>query len=80
MFFFLIAGTKTVAKRLGSTEEAIHCPTCGTVARFERKSERPYLTLFFVLPVVPLGRGHIVVECPACRARFAPERARRDAA
>jgi hypothetical protein len=70
MFFFLVAGNKRVSKDAGSTEQAIQCPNCGTVARFGRRTERQYLTLFFVLPVVPLGGANTVVECPTCHARF----------
>jgi hypothetical protein len=70
MMFFLLVGNRYMAKRTGTTNEVVRCPNCGTAGRFEQKSGRQYLTLFFLLPVFPIGPKRSFVECPACKARF----------
>lgn len=70
MFFFLVAGNRYRTKREGETQETMQCPYCGHFGRFERRSGRQYLTLFLVLPVVPLGTRSEFVQCPKCRTRF----------
>ena len=68
--FFLLIGNRYITKGVGTTDEVIQCPSCGTTGRFERKSGRQYLTLFFLVPVFPLGGQQTFVECPACKARL----------
>ncbi|RFU37134.1 hypothetical protein DZF91_34410 [Actinomadura logoneensis] len=51
-------------------EGTFHCPRCGGDRAYRRRSARRWLTLF-LLPVVPLRRLGEVVECRACRTRFA---------
>jgi uncharacterized Zn-finger protein len=78
--FFLLIGNRYMTKGAGTTDEVVQCPSCGATGRFERKSGRQYLTLFFLLPVLPLGGRQTFVECPACKTRFAgPESVRRAA-
>ena len=70
--FFLVVGNRYKTKGEGTTDEVVQCPNCGMVGRFERKSGRQYLTLFFLVPVLPLGGRDSYVECPRCKARFEP--------
>jgi RNase P subunit RPR2 len=69
--FFLVVGNRYRTRSEGTTYDVVRCPNCGTTGRFEKKSGRQWLTLFFVLPVVPLGGRRSFVECPSCHARFA---------
>jgi hypothetical protein len=70
MMFFLLVGNRYRTSHEGTTDETIRCPSCGATGRFERKSGRQYLTLFFLVPVLPLGGRQTFVECPNCHARF----------
>ena len=70
MMFFLVVGNRYRTKSEGTTAEAMTCPSCGASGRFERKSGRQFLTLFFVLPVLPLGGAQQFVECPNCHTQF----------
>lgn len=46
------------------------CPRCGQYVVFRPRRARTYLHLFWI-PLIPLGAGQRVLECPNCRARFA---------
>jgi predicted RNA-binding Zn-ribbon protein involved in translation (DUF1610 family) len=68
--FFIVAGNKFRSTSEGPTDHVVQCPNCGTSGRLERKTGRQYLTLFFVLPVLPIGPKRSFVECPNCGAQF----------
>jgi DNA-directed RNA polymerase subunit RPC12/RpoP len=67
---FLVIGTKYRVSGSEQTPEKIRCSRCGTVANFIEKSGRNYLTLFFVLPIFPVGKTNEFIECPNCHARY----------
>ncbi|HEY6333431.1 MAG TPA: hypothetical protein VI756_29170 [Blastocatellia bacterium] len=52
------------------TAEAMHCGRCGTIAPFIAKKGMRFLTVFFIIPVLPLSGVNHMVECPNCRARY----------
>ena len=68
--FFLVVGNRFRTRHEGTTAQVITCPSCGFQSHFERKSGRQFLTLFFVLPVLPLGGRREFVECPRCHAQL----------
>lgn len=51
-------------------EGIFHCPRCGGDRAYRRRDARRWITLFF-LPVVPLRHLGEIVECRACKTRFA---------
>lgn len=67
---FLIMGTKYRVSGEERTSEMIHCRNCGSMTQFIKKSGRNYFTLFFVLPIFPLGKTQNFVECPNCKTRY----------
>jgi DNA-directed RNA polymerase subunit RPC12/RpoP len=67
---FLIIGTKYRFSGSERTAEQNRCQRCGAMTQFIRKTGRNYLTLFFVLPLFPVGKAHNVLECPNCGARY----------
>jgi DNA-directed RNA polymerase subunit RPC12/RpoP len=67
---FLVIGTKYRVSGDERTPEQIRCSRCGTIANFIEKSGRNYLSLFFVLPIFPLGKTQNFIECPNCKARY----------
>ncbi len=69
MIFFVI-GTKFRVSGSEPTAERIRCRQCGVVTQFIKKTGRNYLTLFFVVPIFPIGKAQNLLECPNCKARF----------
>jgi hypothetical protein len=67
---FLIIGTKYRFSGSELTPKPRRCERCGTLAQFIRKTGRNYLTLFFVVPIFPIGKAQNVLECPNCQARY----------
>ena len=67
---FLIVGTKYRYTGSDKTAETLRCERCGTLAQFTKKTGRNYLTLFFVLPLFPIGKAQNMLECPNCHARY----------
>lgn len=70
MAFFFIIGMKFFAWGSERTQEQLRCGECGTVAWFVRKSGMRFLTLFFIIPVLPLSGIKKLAECPTCGARY----------
>jgi transcription elongation factor Elf1 len=48
----------------------IRCSNCGTLAQFTEKSGMNFITLFFVVPVIPISGKKKMIECPNCKTRF----------
>jgi hypothetical protein len=66
----LIAGTKFHVSGSGRTAEQHRCQRCGFLGQFFSKTGRNYITLFFVLPVIPIGKAKNILECPNCKTRY----------
>ncbi len=66
----ILIGTMNWTKTIAQGE--FHCPNCNTTRQYQRKSFRPFLTLYFI-PVIPLGKVGDFVRCRSCRVDFAPE-------
>jgi len=67
---FLIVGTKFFAWGSEKTPDMIRCSNCGALAQFTEKSGMNFITLFFIVPVIPISGKKKMIECPNCRARF----------
>jgi len=65
-----IIGTKFKVSGSERTAEQHRCERCGTLAQFIKKTGRNYITLFFLLPVIPIGKAQNMIECPNCQARY----------
>jgi hypothetical protein len=69
---FLIIGTKFFS--WGSEATAtMRCGQCNTVAPFRAKKGMRFITLFFVIPIIPISGVKELAECPNCKARFQME-------
>jgi hypothetical protein len=66
----LIIGTHFFCWKVGLTQEAWRCGNCGTGTPFAIKKGMRFLTLFFVIPVLPLSRVKHLIECPSCSTRY----------
>ena len=68
-----IIGTNFKVSGSERTAEQRRCPQCGALTQFVKKTGRNYITLFFVLPVIPIGKKQNLLECPNCKTRFQAE-------
>lgn len=70
---FFIIGTKYFTWGGRKTDDMIRCSECGTVAQFTEKTGMRFITLFFIIPTIPLSGKTKMIECPNCKARFQAE-------
>jgi transcription elongation factor Elf1 len=70
---FLVIGTKYITWGSQKTNETIRCSNCGTLAQFTEKTGMRFITLFFVVPTIPISGTTKLIECPNCKARFQTE-------
>jgi hypothetical protein len=75
MFFFFIIGTRFITWGSEPGGPTMQCARCGTVGAFGVRKGMNFVTLFFVIPVLPISGVKTILQCPTCRARF--EAARR---
>jgi hypothetical protein len=45
------------------------CPRCNQLVVFKPRRARSFIHLFWI-PLIPLGAGQPVIECPHCHTRF----------
>jgi len=62
----LVFGTRTIRWGHDRTGYLRSCPHCGFYGYFLRKKTIRALTLFFVIPIIPLSGITIVDTCPQC--------------
>ncbi|MEP6925190.1 MAG: zinc-ribbon domain-containing protein [Pyrinomonadaceae bacterium] len=48
----------------------IRCGQCGTQTQFIEKSGMRFITLFFIVPVIPISGVSKLIQCPNCKARY----------
>jgi DNA-directed RNA polymerase subunit RPC12/RpoP len=70
---FLVIGTKFITWGSQKTPETIRCSRCGTLAQFIEKTGMNFITLFFLVPTIPISGKKKMIECPNCKARFQTE-------
>ena len=69
----LIIGTRFFAWGSALTEAMMRCGQCGTLTQFKEKTGMRFVTLFFIIPVIPISGVNKLVECPNCKARYQSE-------
>ena len=67
--FFFIIGTHFFSWGSAAGEQ-MRCGKCGTVAPFIRKQGMQFITLFFIIPIVPISGVKHLLQCPVCRTRY----------
>ncbi len=70
---FFIIGTKYFTWGARQTTAPLRCSQCDIVAPFAEKTGMRFLTLFFIIPTIPLSGAKKLIECPNCKARFETE-------
>ncbi len=69
MFFFII-GTKFFSWGQERTPEAMRCGQCGTTGNFTLKKGMRFITLFFIIPLIPISGVKELMQCRTCGARY----------
>ena len=54
------------------TQGVFFCRTCGGDRSYRKRAGRRYITLFFI-PVVPLSKTSVHVQCVTCKTRYVSE-------
>jgi hypothetical protein len=67
---FIIIGTRFFTWGSGQTPQTLRCGKCGTVAPFITKSGMRFITVFFIVPVIPISGVKSLLQCPTCGARY----------
>ena len=70
MFFFFIIGTRFFTWGGDRLPQPMQCGKCGTVANFTLKKGMNFITLFFIIPVLPISGVKQLAQCPNCKARY----------
>lgn len=70
MFFIFIVGTKFFTWGSEQTPQQMRCGQCGTVTNFTIKKGMQFITMFFIIPLIPISGVKHLLQCPNCRARY----------
>lgn len=70
MFFIFIIGTHFFNWGSEQTVQPMHCSRCGAVTNFIMKKGMRFITLFFIVPIIPISGVKELVQCPNCKTRF----------
>ena len=66
----LIIGTHFFVWGSGLFDTLLRCGRCGTIAQFIRKQGMRFLTVFFVIPVLPVSGVKELAQCPTCGTKY----------
>ena len=70
MFFFFIIGTRFFSWGARPAPQPTSCGQCGVVANFTVKKGMRFITLFFIIPVIPISGVKELLQCPTCGTRY----------
>ena len=55
------------------TPNPMQCGQCGWAGAFIVKKGMRFVTVFFIIPVIPISGVQHLVECPNCKTRYNAE-------
>ena len=70
MISFLIIGTHFFSWGSQPAGDRLKCGHCGAVGTFIKKKGMLFLTLFFIIPVLPISGIKDLLQCPVCRTKY----------
>ena len=70
MFFIFIIGTRFFTWGSDASGQHLRCSQCGTVGGFVAKKGMRFITVFFIIPVLPISGLKHILQCSNCGARF----------
>lgn len=66
----IIIGTRFFTWGSDRMGQPMQCGQCGTVAQFIMKKGMRFITLFFIIPVIPISGVKHLMQCPNCGTRY----------
>lgn len=66
----IIIGTRLFFWGSALTAQAMRCGKCGYAGAFLLKKGMRFITVFFVIPVIPISGVMHVAECQQCKTRY----------
>lgn len=66
----LIIGIRFFTWGSDRTDNAMHCGQCGSAMPFIVKKGMRFITLFFIVPVIPISGIHHILQYPNCKTRY----------
>lgn len=66
----IVFGTKFWAWGSNLTRDIWRCAQCGHSGQFIEKSGLNCITLYWIIPVLPISGIKKMVQCPNCKARY----------
>ncbi len=66
----LIIGVRFFTWGSDRTADAMHCGQCGAITPFIIKKGMRFITLFFIIPVIPISGINHILQCPNCKTRY----------
>ncbi|RYX85692.1 hypothetical protein EON83_04970 [bacterium] len=66
----IIFGIKFWAWGSSTTQRIWKCWKCGFEGQFIEKKGMNFITLYFVIPTIPVSGVKTLVECPRCKTRY----------
>jgi hypothetical protein len=52
------------------TPNSMHCGKCGAMSQFIMKKGMRFITVFFIIPVIPISGVRNIMQCPSCGTRY----------
>jgi len=68
--FFFIIGTHFFSWGSQPSSEQLRCGKCGTSATFIKKQGMQFITLFFIIPIIPISGVKNLLQCPVCGTKY----------
>lgn len=68
--FFFIIGTHFFTWGSQPAPSQMRCGKCGTVGTFTRKQGMRFITLFFIIPVIPISGVTQMLQCSVCGTKY----------
>ena len=68
--FFFIIGTHFLTWGSPPAATQMRCGHCGTVGSFTQKRGMRFLTLFFIVPVLPISGVKNLLQCQTCGTKY----------
>jgi hypothetical protein len=68
--FFFIIGTHFFTWGSEAAPNQMRCGKCGTVGTFVKKKGMRFITLFFIVPILPISGVNNLLQCPTCHTKF----------
>ncbi|HVF50920.1 MAG TPA: zinc-ribbon domain-containing protein [Pyrinomonadaceae bacterium] len=70
MSFIFIVGTRFFSWGSERAGVGMRCPQCGTAGNFVSKKGMRFITLFFIIPLIPISGVKQLLQCANCGTRF----------